>query len=44
MASKEERDNFVKLCGYGDLESVKQLFANDPSLIQARGEETPCKF
>ena len=43
MDSEEEQDNFVKLCGDGDLESVTQLLANDLSLIEAKGEY-PCKL
>ena len=35
LAFYEEQNNFVKLCGQGDLESVTQLLANDPSLIKA---------
>ena len=44
LALRKEQDNFVKLCGQGDLESVTQLLANDPSLIKAKGEEKPCKL
>ena len=44
MVPRKEQDNFVKLCGQGDLESVTQLLANDPSLIKAREEEFPCKL
>ena len=36
LATQEEQDNFVKLCGDGDLESVTRLLANYPSLIRAR--------
>ena len=43
MASKEERDNFLKLCGQGDLESVTQQLAKDPSLIKAEKHDWPFK-
>ena len=32
--AKEEQE-FVRLCGDGDLESVTQLLANNPSLMKA---------
>ena len=44
LATEQEQDNFVKLCGEGDLESVTQLLANDPSLIQAKERDWPCKI
>ena len=44
MASEEEQAHFVWLCGDGDLESVTQLLANDPSLIKAKKEGYPCKL
>ena len=44
MAARKEQDNFVKLCGQGDLESVTQLLANDPSLIKAKGDKWPGKL
>ena len=44
LATQEDQDNFVKLCGDGDLESVTQLLVNDPSLIEAKGKEFPCKL
>ena len=43
MATEEEQDNFLKLCGDGYLESVTQLLDEDSSLIKARGE-LPCKL
>ena len=43
MASQEGQDNFVKLCGQGDLESVTQLLAKDPSLIKAEKHDWPNK-
>ena len=39
LATQEEQDNFVKLCGDGDLESVTRLLDDDPSLIKAKEEE-----
>ena len=39
MATQEEQDKFVKLCGDGDLESVTQLLADNPSLILARDQD-----
>ena len=36
LASQEEQDKFVKLCGDGDLGSVTQLLADNPSLLKAR--------
>ena len=44
MAPREEQNNFVKLCGQGDLESVTRLLDNDPSLIKATEIEWPCKL
>ena len=44
LATEEEQDNFVRLCGAGDLESVTQLLADDPSLIKARRIDLPCNF
>ena len=44
MASKWEQDNFVKLCGQGDLESVKRLLDQDPSLIKATEFDRPRKL
>ena len=34
---------FIRLCGDGDLESVTQILANDPSLIKARIQEVSSK-
>ena len=44
MATEEEQDNFVKLCGDGDLESVTQLLNQDPSLIKAPKRNRPSKL
>ena len=44
MATEEEQDKFVKLCGQGDLESVTWLLDQDPSLIKATKWELPCKL
>ena len=44
MATEEEEEDFVKLCGLGDLESVTQLLAKDPSLTEAKSSDYPCKL
>ena len=44
LATQEEKDNFVELCGDGDLESVTQLLDEDPLLIQAENRYSPCKI
>ena len=44
LATQKEQDNFVKLCGDGDIESVTQLLDNDPSLIKATEREWPRKL
>ena len=44
LVNEEEQDNFIKLCGDGDLESVTQLLANNPSLSQAKRQEFPSKL
>ena len=36
MATKQEEE-FLDLCGIGDVESVKTLLAKDPSLINSKG-------
>ena len=44
LATQKEQDNFVKLCGQGDLESVTQLLAKGPSLTKAKKSDNPCKL
>ena len=35
MAPQKEQDNFVKLCGDGDLESVEYLLEDNPNLVNS---------
>ena len=44
MAPRKEQDNFLKLCGDGDLESVTQLLDEDPTLIHVKERDFPCKI
>ena len=36
MPTQEEQIQFLDLCGEGDVESVKTLLAEDPSLINSK--------
>ena len=44
LATQEEQNNFVRLCGDGNLESVTRLLDEDPSLTEAKKSDYPCKL